>query len=91
MEFKQEQLTTVLRHRNNIEAVKITNISDGNLILERFNGKTEKMPVSYPARYRVGQFLDVIIFKTGNSSHGMKLVGITPPEFYPEPIASEGV
>ena len=89
MEFKQEQLTTVSRHRNSIETVKIMDIRGTDLILERFNGKTERFPVSYLAGYEIGQYLDVVFFNTGKSSHGMKLIGHTPPQFRPDAEANE--
>lgn len=84
MEFQKIQLTTVSRHRNGIEPIKIAAIKGNNLILERFNGRTQQFPVSYPAGYEIGQYLDVVFFNTGNSSHGMRYIGITPPQFCPD-------
>lgn len=83
MEFKRIQLSGSLRHMNSIEVVKIADIEEGGLILERFNGKREKFPVLYSARYKIGEYLDMVFFNTGNSSHGMKFIGHTPPQFYP--------
>lgn len=87
MEFKQEQLTTISRYKNSIEAAKITNIQGSNLTIERFNGQAERFPVSYMC-YEVGQYVDIQYFKNGNSSHTLKLVGHTPPQFCPDAGAS---
>ena len=84
MEFKREQLNSVLRHRNDIEAVKIKGIEGNDLIIERFNGKTERFPVSYPAEYKEGKYIDMVFFNTGSRSYGMRYIGHTPPQFYPD-------
>ena len=83
MEFKQEQLTTISRHRNSIEVAKIIDIQGSNLTIERFNGDKERFQVSYVGDYAPGQFIDIQFFRTGSSSHALKLIGHTPPEFCP--------
>lgn len=84
MEFKKEQLSTISRYRNSIEVAKIVNIQGGNLVIERFNGQTERFPVSYAGGYEIGQYIDIQFFRTGNSSHTLKLIGHTPEQFYPD-------
>lgn len=83
MTFKNEQLTAIGRHVNFIEAVKIIDIEKSNLVLERFNGEKDKFPISRPAEYEIGKYVDVIFFNNG-CSHGIKLVGHTPEQFYPD-------
>lgn len=81
MEFKKEQLTSISRYRNNIEAAKIINIQGNDLTIERFNGQALHFPTSYAREYEIGQYIDIQYFKTGDSSHTLKLIGITPKEF----------
>lgn len=82
MNYDKIQLSTISRHRNNVETVKITDIQGNNLIFE-LHGRAENFPVSYPAEFKVGEYIDVIFFNNSGSrnSHGIKLVGHTPPEF----------
>ena len=82
--FKKEQLTTVSRHRNSIEAAKIVNIDKNSMTIERFNGQTLNFPVSNSVGYEIEGYCDIQYFRTGNASHTMKLVGVTPKEFIPD-------
>lgn len=84
MEFKKEQLSTISRYRNSIEVAKIVKIQGNNLTIERFNGDTETFPVSYAGDYAPEQFIDIQFFRTGSSSHTLKLIGHTPEQFYPD-------
>lgn len=84
MEYKQEQKTQISRYRNSIEAAKIVNIDKNGMTLERFNGQTLNFPVSNTAGYEINEYVDIQYFRTGGSSHTMKLFGNTPPEFIPD-------
>lgn len=84
MEYKKEQLSTVFRHTNSIEAALITEIKGNDFTIERFNGQTLHFPVNCAGDYEPGQYIDIQYFRTGGSSHTMKLIGHTPPEFIPD-------
>ena len=83
MVYERIQLTPIDRHRNFIEAAKVIEIQGNSLTIERFNGNREIFPVSYIGDYAPGQYLDIQYLRTGNSSHALKLIGHTPPEFCP--------
>lgn len=81
--YDKIQLTTISRHINSIEVAKIIGIKGNELTIERFNGQSERFPVSYAGGYETGQYCDIQYLRTGSSSHALKLIGHTPPEFYP--------
>ena len=84
MEFQKIQLTNISRHRNSIEVAKITSINGNNITIERFNGDTETFPINHLGDYAPDQYIDIQYFRTGSSSYTLKLIGHTPPQFYPE-------
>lgn len=81
MEYKKEQLTTLSRHINFIEIAKVKEIDGNDLILERFNGQTERFPTSCIGDYAPNQCVDIQYFNTGSNSHTLRLLGHTPQEF----------
>ena len=88
MEFQKEQLTTLSRYRSNITVRQILDIKNGNLIMRTWNkgDDTCRIPVSKPLlpMYHIGDFVDMVILRTGNASYSARLVGHTPPQFYPD-------
>lgn len=90
--YKREQTSKALRVNNRIWAVKILEIRDNSLIFRRKPGgdKTASIPVSRPQDYKVGQYIDVIVWNTGNASYGVNLIGNTPDDFIPTDGADIG-
>lgn len=90
--FKREQMSRALRVNNSIWAVKILEIKGNDLVFKRSlrNDKMISIPVSHPQEYKVGQYIDVIVWSIGNSSYGAKLIGITPDDFIPADGADIG-
>ena len=86
MNYKQEQTTTILRHRNSIKAYKILDIQGNNLIIRNNLDKSKmiEFAVSEPGNYKVGSYVDMIFTRMGSSSHRIELIGHTPPEFMPD-------
>lgn len=83
--YKREQMAQGLRTRDKIWAVKILEIRENSLVFRRSfrDDKTISIPVSCPQAYKVGQYIDVIVWSTGTSSYGAKLIGTTPDAFIP--------
>ena len=86
MDYKQEQLTTASRYRNNIRSYKILQISGDNLIFRISNNsdETASFPVSVPESYKVGGYVDFCVTSQGRTSHTIRFIGHTPPKFIPE-------
>ena len=86
MEYKHEQTTAILRHRNSIRAYRILDIQGNNLIVRNNldKGRTAEYPVSEPDNYKVGGYVDMVFVRRGSSSYAIQLIGHTPPEFTPD-------
>lgn len=85
MAYKHEQTTVILRLRNSIRAFKILDIKGNNLITRNnFNkDKTVEFEVLNPDNYNIGDYVDMIFFRTGSSSYRIELIGHTPSGFMP--------
>lgn len=85
--YDKIQLTTLSRYQNDISVRQILDIKDGHLIMHTWNNGEDicRIPVSKQklALYHVGDFVDMVILRTGNSSYTARLVGHTPPDFCP--------
>lgn len=90
--YEKEQKSRIQRKINSIWAAKILEIDGNHLVVRRSlrDDKKASIPVSDPEQYKVGQYIDVIIWSTGSSSYGAKYIGITPDEFIPEDGADIG-
>ena len=84
-EYEHVQLTVALRSQNNIRAHKVLDIQGNDLVIKLWmnSEKTERFRVPEPEAYKVGEYLDFIILRTGKTSHTTKLIGKTPIEFIP--------
>lgn len=80
MEYKHIQETTALRNRNGIKAYRILGIEDNHLIFQLWlnSDKQERISVSMPEEYKVGQYIDMQVIPTSKMSHTVKLIGKTP-------------
>lgn len=85
MEYKHIQETAALRNRNEIKAYKILDIQDKHLIFQLWlnSDKQERLMVSMPEEYEIGQYIDLQVVRTGSASHAVKLIGRTPAAFIP--------
>lgn len=85
MEYKAIQKTTVLRNRNGIKAYKILDIQDKHLIFQLWlnSDKQERLIVSNPESYKVGEYIDLQVVWTSKTSYQVKLIGKTPQSFVP--------
>lgn len=85
MEYKHIQETAALRNRNEIKAYKILDIQDKHLIFQLWlnSDKQERLMVSMPEEYEIGQYIDLQVVRTGNASYTIKLIGRTPASFIP--------
>lgn len=80
MEYEFERTKPMLRRRNGIRAFKILDIRGNNLIVRSpwNREKTFDLTVKNPNDYKVGDFIDAIISKTGTSSYMAQFLGKTP-------------
>lgn len=85
MEYKTIQKTAALRNNNGIKAYRILGIEDKHLIFQLWlnSDKQERLMVSMPEEYEIGQYVDLQVVRTGNTSHTVKLIGRTPQMFIP--------
>lgn len=83
--YDNRQLTTLSRHRNNINAHKILDIRGNNLVFRiRYNSdKTEEITVSLPEDYNIGEYIDLAVTRMSKTSKIIELVGHTPEGFIP--------
>ena len=92
MNYDERQLSTISRFRNKVTSHRILKASDGMICIERKRcGKQaiETIPVSKNSSFEVGQFVDLIILSNYSNgretSYTIRVLGLTPPEFIPEP------
>lgn len=85
--YDKIQLTTLSRYQNDISVRQILDIKNGELVMNTWNSgeDTCRIPVNKEQLplYSVGDFVDMVILRTGNASYTARLVGHTPPEFCP--------
>ena len=86
MEYKAIQKTAALRNNNGIKAYRILGIEDKHLIFQLWlnSDKQERLMVSMPEEYSVGEYIDLQVIRTGNASYIVKLIGRTPAAFVPD-------
>ncbi len=84
-QYEYIQKSTALRSQHSIKAHKIIDIKDKNLIFQIWlnSDELDRMPVSFPEEYEVGEYVDLQVFKTGGASYQIKLIGKTPKAFIP--------
>lgn len=84
MEYKHEQTTTVLRRRNSIRSYRILDIQGDNLVIRNPYNRECTVGIPVPklvGGYKVGDYVDIIYFRTGSTGYKAKVIGHTPPEF----------
>lgn len=83
--YEHRQLSTELRHKNNISAHKILNIEDNYLIVHLWCNKceTERISVPTPEEYKTGEYIDLVVLRMSKTSWRVELIGHTPQEFIP--------
>lgn len=80
MEYQEIQRVSLFRSINGLEAAKIVDIRENNLILKRRNGQTQSVPMHNSAEFKRGDFVDAVFYNSGSG----RIVGSTPPEFCPD-------
>ena len=86
MEYKHEQTTTILRHRNAIRAYRILDIRGDNLVIRNSYNRERAAGIPVPkfvSGYKVGDYADIVYFRTGSTGYKAEVIGHTPPEFTP--------
>ena len=83
--YERIQKTTALRNQNSIKAYKILDIQGKHLIFQLWlnSDKQDRIMVSKPEEYKVGEYIDMQVIRTSKTSHQIRLVGRTPKEFTP--------
>lgn len=87
MEYKHEQTTTILRHRNSIRAYRILDIQGDNLVIRNPYNRERTVGIPVPklvSGYNVGDYADIIYSRTGSTGYKAEVIGHTPPEFTPD-------
>lgn len=87
MEYKHEQTTTILRHRNSIRAYRILDIRGDNLVIRNSYNRECTVGIPVPKlvnSYKVGDYADIVYFRTGSTGYKAEVIGHTPPEFTPD-------
>lgn len=86
MNYKQEQTSNIKRRRSGITAHKILAIKGNNLTIRKNLKEPNTMDFSVldARHYKAGEYVDMVIIKTGDHSSTTKLIGHTPPEFVPD-------
>lgn len=83
--YEHIQKTTALRNQNSVKAYKILDIQGKHLIFQLWlnSDKQDKIMVSKPEEYKVGEYIDMQVVRTSKTSHQIKLIGHTPEAFIP--------
>lgn len=87
MEYKHEQTTAILRHRNSIRAYRILDIQGDNLVIRNPYNREHTVGIPVPklvSGYKVGDYADIIYLRTGSTGYKAEVIGHTPPEFTPD-------
>lgn len=87
MEYKHEQTTAILRHRNSIRAYRILDIQGDNLVIRNPYNRERTVGIPVPklvSGYKVGDYADIIYLRTGSTGYKAEVIGHTPPEFTPD-------
>lgn len=87
MEYKYEQTTTILRQRNSIMAYRILDMQGDNLVIRNPYDRERTVGIPVPklvSGYKVGDYADIIFFRTGSTGYTVEVIGHTPPEFVPD-------
>lgn len=86
MEYKNEQTKAILRRRNSIQAYRILDIQGDSLIIRNPYNRERTVEILIPkivGGYNVGDYADIIFFRTGSTGYTAEVIGHTPPEFTP--------
>ncbi len=85
MEYKHIRTTAALRSRNSIKAHKILAIEGNSLIFQLWlnSDEQERLTVSMPEQYEIGQYIDLQVIRTSKTSYQIHLIGRTPQKFIP--------
>lgn len=91
--YERRQLSTVLRHKNNVKAHKILDIQDNYLMVRLWRNKceTERILVSIAEEYKIGEYIDLVVLRMSKTNWRVELIGHTPQEFIPEDDADIGL
>lgn len=83
--YEHIQKTTALRNQNSVKAYKILDIQGKYLIFQLWlnSDKQDKIMVSKPEKYKIGEYIDMQVVRTSKTSHQIKLIGHTPETFIP--------
>jgi len=86
MKYEFERSKPALRRMNSIRAFKILNVKGNNLIVRNPYDREKTfdlITVKNPNDYKIGNYIDAIISRTGTSSYMSQFLGNTPPELVP--------
>lgn len=83
--YERRQLTTVLRHKNNVTAHKILDIQGDYLVVRLWCNKceTERISISTSEEYKIGEYIDLVVLRMSKTSWRIELIGHTPQDFIP--------
>lgn len=84
-QYERIQKSAALRNQNSVKAYKILDIQGKHLIFQLWlnSDKQDRIMVSMPEEYKIGEYIDMQVIRTSKTSHQIKLIGRTPKAFIP--------